>query len=432
MIGGKEMKAISVALFAGTVGWAFLQPALAADAVTWKERVFHSFTGTSDGRNPYAGVVDANGTLYGTAFSGGAHGGGAVFSLSTRTAGLLHEFCQTASCVDGANPYGNMIEANLLLYGTTANGGNVTDCLHSSGCGTVFSFNTGNGAEKLLYTFCSSGPNCADGADPEGALVYVNGLLYGTTSDGGGNILCNNHGCGTVFSLDPNTGVETVLHSFLGGTDGAHPSGGMMSLNGKLYGTTREGGGAGCNGFGCGTLFSLDPNTGAETVLYSFCSQANCADGEIPNGNLVSVNGTLYGTTYSGGSTNCASSCGVVFSLDPGTGAEAVLYSFLGGGAGDGQWPNAGLIAVDGILYGTTTAGGNGAYGGTVFSLDPGTGAETVLYSFCDASYCPDGETPNATLTYIGSALCGTTSYGGAYCQDNSGCGTVFELSDMQ
>ena len=128
----------------------------------------------------------------------------------------------------------------------------------------------------------------------------MTGILYGTTYVGGGTG-CGGYGCGTVFSLDPSTGTETVLHSFGNGTDGANPSASLIDVKGTLYGTTSTGGGTGCHGYGCGTVFSLDPSTGAETVLYSFCCRRNCTDGANPYASLTAVNGKFYGTTESGG-----------------------------------------------------------------------------------------------------------------------------------
>jgi uncharacterized repeat protein (TIGR03803 family) len=54
-----------------------------------------------------------------------------------------------------------------------------------------------------------------------------------------------------VFSLDPSTGVETVLHSF-DGSDGDSPSGNLTAVNGRFYGTTIYGGAA-----NNGTVFVL-------------------------------------------------------------------------------------------------------------------------------------------------------------------------------
>jgi len=117
----------------------------------------------------------------------------------------------------------------------------------------------------------------------------------------------------------------------------------------------------------CGTVFSVDPTSGAEKVLHSFCSQANCAYGSNPLANLISVNGTLYGTTLAGGA-GCGGGCGTAFSVDPTTGAENVIYAFQDNGT-DGTGPQGGLIDINGALYGTTVFGGTYRYYGTVFAL---------------------------------------------------------------
>jgi uncharacterized repeat protein (TIGR03803 family) len=75
-----------------------------------------------------------------------------------------------------------------------------------------------------------------DGQNPYGNLIEVNGRLYGTTDNGGV------YGNGTVFRISP-TGKEVVLHSFgTTGTDGKHPVAGLLNVNGTLYGTTKYGG----------------------------------------------------------------------------------------------------------------------------------------------------------------------------------------------
>jgi len=79
------------------------------------------------------------------------------------------------------------------------------------------------------------------------------------------------------------------------------PFASLIAVNGTLYGTTYAGGVTGWENYGCGTVFSVDPSTGAETVLYSFCSQQNCTDGATPVGSLISAKGKLYGTTVAGG-----------------------------------------------------------------------------------------------------------------------------------
>jgi uncharacterized repeat protein (TIGR03803 family) len=152
------------------------------------------------------------------------------------------------------------------------------------------------------------------------------------------------------------SGKETVLHTVDGSSgDGYAPYAGLINVNGTLYGTTVQGG-AYCT-LGCGTVFSIT-TSGTETVLHSF----GPGDGEYPYAGLIDVNGTLYGTTLEGGA-----GAGTIFSITP-SGTEKVLYGFAG--EPNGFEPYAGLINVKGTLYGTTAAGGVDG-DGTVFSLSP-------------------------------------------------------------
>jgi len=140
----------------------------------------------------------------------------------------------------------------------------------------------------------------------------------------------------------------------------------------------------------------IDPAAGTESVLYSFCGQQNCTDGAQPGSSLIDIDGTLYGTTEAGGNESCqqAFGCGTVFSIDENNGTETVLYSFCTQqNCTDGQSPSSSLIDVDGTLYGTTYVGG--AFdGGTLFSLNLNTGTQAVGYSFCAQKRCKDGSNP--------------------------------------
>jgi uncharacterized repeat protein (TIGR03803 family) len=44
--------------------------------------VLHSFGSSGDGARPYAGLINVNGTLYGTTLEGGANGDGTIFSIT--------------------------------------------------------------------------------------------------------------------------------------------------------------------------------------------------------------------------------------------------------------------------------------------------------------------------------------------------------------
>lgn len=383
--------------------------------------VLHTFRGP-DGSGPtYAGLVgDAAGNLYGTTPNGGdfscdpPYGCGTVFQISpTGKRRVLHIF---AGGLDGSVPAAGLVRDSAgNLYGTTNQGGG----FYSKG--TVFKVDK-TGTETVLYAFTA----LTDGAFPAGALVRDSaGNLYGTTAAGGGDHTCGLGGCGTVFKLDA-AGAETVLHRF-NGLDGAHPVSGLIRDSaGNFYGTTYDGGDPACNypyGYGCGKVFMLDP-AGNETVLYSFVGGTDGA-GSL-SGLVRDAAGNLYGTTEYGGGANptCGDNgCGTVFKVTS-TGLETVLHAFTG--ASDGIFPNGSLVRDSaGNLYGTTYTGGVSGYG-LVFKLDA-AGAETVLYQFIGGA---DGSFPYTGLVRDPSGnFYGTTWQGGDLgCSHPVGCGTVFKL----
>jgi uncharacterized repeat protein (TIGR03803 family) len=328
-----------------------------------------------------------------------------------QTESVFYGFCSQTNCTDGENPVAGLVfDPKGNLYGTTYSGGAYDQCNYNEHCGVVFKL-TPKGKETVLYTFCAQ-TNCTDGENPYAAVVLDRkGNLYGTTVNGGA------HGVGVVFKLTPE-GKETVLYSFCARDncpDGYDPSSGLvLDQKGNLYGTTQYGG-----AHGAGIVFKVTPK-GKETVLYSFCAQNNCADGAQPMAGLVfDQKGNLYGTTYFGGvyNSNCLygdSNCGVVFKLTP-KGKETVLHTFCTqNNCADGGNPAAGLV-IDprGNLYGTTGWGGANGVGGVVFKLTP-KGKETVLYSFCAQTNCADGRYPAGALIFDTKGnLYGTTESGG-------------------
>ncbi|HLY06617.1 MAG TPA: choice-of-anchor tandem repeat GloVer-containing protein [Rhizomicrobium sp.] len=334
-----------------------------------------------------------------------------VSPAGAATETVVYSFCsqiKRGHCRDGAAPNGDLMEANGTLYGTTGGGG---ACRRSSG--TVFALDPKTGKLTTLHSFCDPATT-GDGADPASALILTSGTLYGTT-EGGGIYGKSKAGNGTVFSLDPATLSETVLYRFQGGTDGGAPRAGLIDVNGTLYGTTFWGGKkAGICTIGCGTVFSLDPDTGAEQVVYAF--QDNL-DGAGPNTTLVDVNGILYGTTQANN--------GTVFSFDPATGAVTTVYTFHGNT--DGSYVQGGMVGRKHTLYGTTAEGGTDGYG-IVYAIDLRTGAETVLHSFGGVAV-GDGRNPYGRLMIANGMLYGTTQVGGSdSCGIDEGCGTVFSV----
>jgi uncharacterized repeat protein (TIGR03803 family) len=248
--------------------------------------------------------------------------------------------------------------------------------------------------------------------------------------------------------LVPGAGAQskyTSLYKFRARAGGRYPSGLIFDQSGNLYGTTVLGG---ANGLG--TVFKLTPSSGGswtESVLYSFCSLSNCADGSAPvAGVIFDGAGNLYGTTINGGSTSnsICNGCGVVFKLIPnrdGSWTESVLYSFCSLRlCVDGAEPASGVTFDQaGNLYGTTTIGGPssacGLFGcGTVFKLTHGSGGswtESVLHGFCSFTNCADGKVTFAGVIFDGAGnLYGTTPDGGNLSQClGHGCGVVYELT---
>jgi uncharacterized repeat protein (TIGR03803 family) len=254
----------------------------------------------------------------------------------------------------------------------------------------------------------------SDGAYSSSGLVHdASGNFYGTTQAGG---VFNFNG-GTVFRID-HLGHETVLHSFCAEAncaDGSTPYGGViLDSSGNLYGATSAGG-----AFGFGAVFKIDAS-GNESVLYSFQGLA-AGDGASPAyGNLVrDAAGNLYGVTLNGGvtCTYTTAGCGVVYKIDP-AGNETILHTFTGGN--DGGLPPADVIADPrGTLYGTTFRGGPAGCG-VVYKIGP-TGVFSVPYDF----NCEFGWGPNAGVIRDSSGnLYGTTAFGGTWSR-----GTVFKLA---
>jgi uncharacterized repeat protein (TIGR03803 family) len=398
----------------------------AAKAQTYK--VIYNFTGGADGQDPEAGLtMDKAGNLYGTT-TGLYSYMGTAFKLSPKGSdwvfNLLYSFSGGS---DGADPWARVIFGpDGSLYGTTHyGGGGPCRDIYGTGCGTVFNLRPPPRActtalcpwsETVLYPFMAG----SDGGYPLfGDLVFdQTGNLYGTTSYfGAGN-------AGTVYMLAPSNGIwmESVLYPFTGGNDGGVPAAGLIfDKAGNLYGTT-AGGGSG----GAGTVFQLTPSGSgwAENVLHSF---QEASEGGFPNGGLIFDQSgtlyTLYGTTITGG----PGGGGTVFSLTLSNGkwVYTLLYPFSGTSGNGGPWASLTMDPA-GNLYGTTV--NNGGYG-SVFKLTK-TGSTWAYKSLHDFTGGSDGGLPvsNVIMDAAGN-LYGTASYGGTGSGCVPGCGVVWEIT---
>ncbi len=275
--------------------------------------------------------------------------------------------------------------------------------------------------ETVLYTFSLS-----DGSGPIGGLIFDQaGNLYGTTAGGGPGK------GGNVFKLTPpatsgGSWTFTILHNFNSSTSSTAYAGGCgpnanvtLGPNGSLYGTTSY-----CGANGGGVVFKLSPpangHTGwQETVLHTFGPANTLGDGALPRGGvIVGKGGVLFGTTSQGG-THYG---GIAYELFPpvtsgGAWTEQILTSFTGGTVGYQAWGNL-VLNSNGALYGVTAA--SNLYKLTPPAISGNPWTETVLCTFGGSN----GSVPLAGVLQLNGALYGATSTGGP-----DSFGTVYEIT---
>ena len=302
-----------------------------------KFSIVHFFNG-SEGSNPRGDLTQADdGFIYGTT-SGGNIRKGTIYRLDP-VAGAVTTVVSSGAASDLFDP-GMTRASDGFLYGTTEAGG-------AANVGSVYRFDPAAGTVTTIYSF----PATSSEWKPHAKLMQASdGYLYGATLHGG-----TNDG-GTVYRTDPATGATTTVHSFTPGPSGQHPWAGLTQAgDGFLYGTTSSDAGA---------IYRLDPATGEVTRVHTF--SATAPSGRQPYAAMtLARDGFLYGTTEQGGAANA----GTVYRLDPATGAVATVHSFPGTALGGGH-PFAGLTeAADGFLYGAAYSRNPGAGGPSTGSI---------------------------------------------------------------
>jgi uncharacterized repeat protein (TIGR03803 family) len=342
-----------------------------------------------DGAYPCPNLTLSGTTLYGTTAYGGAFGNGVIFREEADGSGyaVLKNFTNS---LDGVAPSAGLVCSNSTLYGTCYGGG--------LGMGTVFRVNTDGSGFCVIETFT----NWIEAAYPNSSLVLSGSTLYGTTAGGGAD------NCGTVFKVNTDGTGYTVLKAFRYRSDGAYPDGLVLSGT-TLYGAASYGG-----GYDNGTVFRVNTDGSGFVVLKHFEGVIQGGNMAGPVGCLVLSGTTLYGTTAQGGSHDQ----GTVFKINTDGSGYTVLYNFsavVGTGSNstsaDGAYPNGSLLLVGKTLYGTTIQGGNDDYG-TVFTINTNGGDFAVLkvFSVNDGAY----PFPRAGLVLSGASLYGTTGGGGS------------------
>jgi uncharacterized repeat protein (TIGR03803 family) len=352
----------------------------------------------TNGAAPLGRLVEGtNGMLYGTASAGGTKGFGTLYRLNKDGTGftMVYHFGTNLTFVDGRSPLAELtLASDGMLYGTTFDGG-------TNSSGTIFRIGQdGSGYTNFLSLRLQRGVATA-------LIEATNGLLYGTSQFGGTS------GDGTVFSLGKDGSAFSVIKSFsAAGDDGQSPHSPPIPVGvNQLVGTTRLGGSA-----AVGTVYSLR----FDGVGYTGLSSLNLAGGPLDLfGSLLELtNGTLLGVSRAGGSANN----GTIFSLDQ-TGANlAVAYSPPDTTTGS-EFRGQLIQASDGLVYGTAISGGTGAEG-TAFRMSLDGSNFTVLKNFAKGATGPGANPATALLEASDGNLYGTTGFGGT-----TNRGVLFSMS---
>jgi uncharacterized repeat protein (TIGR03803 family) len=270
--------------------------------------------------------------------------------------------------------------------------------------------------EQQLKVFGRNYPDLSGTNSTSPLIQGADGYLYGTTWAGGRTgSRFEAGGQGSVFKIALDGSGYSVLHAFNSNPfDGRNPQAGLLQGRDEwLYGTTYNGG---TNGFGI--VFKMRTDGSGYFVLHSFKGATN--DGRGPNSALIQGNdGLLYGTTDWGGN---GAGVGAIFRLNTNGGNYAVLHNFPG--SGSPTRPDGLLQGMDGALYGIAASTAAFSSYGAVFTLDTQGGNFNILHTFNTSG---DGRAPDSLIQGSDGYLYGTTGQGGTG-GGFFGSGTVFKL----
>ncbi len=408
------------------VGIAFVATAIAA-AAAQTFTVIHNFNGT-DGSQPFAGVTrDTAGNLYGTTQyggilscdSGGVPGCGVAYKLRPFNSGwlfsVLYQFQGNEGNFLPTDPGNITLAPNGVPFGPQVMGGSGFD-------GLIYNLQPpvtapANANAPWSYTVDHVFGMGNDGGGPSQVTFDPAGNIFGTAIGGGiGN-------SGVVYELTPSNGgwTETILYSFLGGSDGNEPDAVSLDESGNIFGLTRAGGDSACgDNNGCGTIYELTRSGSGwtKTILHVF---EEATDGSTPGPLLRDSAGNLYGVT-----AMATSGGGTIWELSPSNGGWVfnVLYT-LPGRAGTLSLVFRPVMDASGALYGVNNyIGANNV--GSVYKLAPSNGGWTYadLHDFGSLPNQTDGCFPRGPV-----ALDPTGNIYGTTQQCGEGGGVIYEVS---
>jgi uncharacterized repeat protein (TIGR03803 family) len=316
-------------------------------------------------------------------------GAGAIYRINPDGTG--YSVLRTLDGTQGGAPVGALLLGrDGVLYGTTSDGGGI------GFTGTVFRINQDGTGFRVLHRF-----NGADGAGPQNRLTQgTDGVLYGTTY--GIYTYRGLDNTGSIFKINTDGTGFTLLRS-MKGPDGILPDSPLLQgADGAFYGTTSMAG-----DLGEGTLFRITANGADFRVLKHFAGQTPAK--QLARG----ADGTLYGAA-----SNYQDQTGILFSIKPDGTAYTTVATF--GGDRNGMDARGTMVqASDGAFYGTAYRGGNANHG-VLFKLNAdGTGYSVVKHFSGTGGSGPVGK----LIQGRDGALYGVTLSGGTY-----NGGTVFKI----
>jgi cysteine-rich repeat protein len=380
------------------------------------------------GQSPFGVTVADVNTVF-VVDSQGIGGAGVLFRVDPtngqRT--VLSDFGDPSQGPPGVEPVGVVPGAGGLVVVDTEAG--------TDGRGALFRVHPVTGARTLLSDFgnAAQGPL---GKTPTGIARGAGGTILVMDPDAGTDVPGDTKvgGNGALFRIDPLTGARAVLSDFgntLQGPTGTQPAGVAMGPGGVILVGDPEAG-TGANG----ALFSVDPVTGVRTVLSDFGNAAKGATGTDPIFLAISASGAILVTDDDGGTDlpndGIPGGSGALFTVNPTNGNRTLLSNFGNLLQGPSGVNPVGVAVVPltqpgDILVIDFLAGTNGA--GVLFSVNPTTGRRTVLSDFGNPQQGPvAGDPVHVAVSPRGEILVVEEDFGGA---GAAGSGALFLVDSL-
>ncbi|MEQ8359535.1 MAG: T9SS type A sorting domain-containing protein [Cytophagales bacterium] len=270
----------------------------------------YTFNIIEEGTNPTSLALSADGNLYGVNNKGGVYGGGTLFRMNPVTLEItpLVQFKPTISTSARVSQVANNYSSPHFIM--EASNGKLYGRTNRGGAGNGVIFEYDPATDELLKKFDFDSNTGDNGGGLRGGLLEVDGKLYGV------NRISGPSGDGALFEYDIASSDVTAVADFSPAGISEVTSNLVLASDGKLYGTSTVGG---LNNRG--TIFEYDITSETITKKIDF----DAVSGANSFGGLISIAADkLMGITYAGGTNNK----GEVFEYTPSTNTYTTRASF--------------------------------------------------------------------------------------------------------